>query len=49
VILQEADLLLLDEPTGHLDAEHISWLADYVNGLRNNRERPWSASRTRRT
>ena len=35
---RRVDLLLLDEPTGHLDAEHISWLADYVNALRNNRE-----------
>merc|ERR1719356_808400 len=33
-MLQSADLLLLDEPTGHLDAEHIAWLVEYVQGLR---------------
>ncbi|CAK0870630.1 unnamed protein product [Prorocentrum cordatum] len=36
-MLQSADLLLLDEPTGHLDVEHIAWLAEYVQGLRADR------------
>jgi ATP-binding cassette subfamily F protein 3 len=35
VLLQEADLLLLDEPENHLDLEAREWLEDY---LRNARE-----------
>lgn len=29
-MLQSADLLLLDEPTGHLDAAHQDWLVSYI-------------------
>jgi elongation factor 3 len=35
-MLQAADVLLLDEPTGHLDTKHVDWLAGYLNGLKDN-------------
>lgn len=38
-MLQAADVVLLDEPTGHLDVTHISWLVDYVNGLKDDNDR----------
>jgi len=38
-MLQQADVLLLDEPTGHLDATHISWLVDYIGALSTDRLR----------
>jgi len=38
-ILQDADVVLLDEPTGHLDVTHIAWLVDYINHLQENREK----------
>jgi len=36
-VAQTADVLLLDEPTGHLDASHVSWLVGYIGdqSLRN--------------
>ena len=30
---------MLDEPTGHLDVEHIAWLVGYVKQLQEDRER----------
>lgn len=38
-MLQEADVLLLDEPTGHLDASHIAWLVEHIRCLRSDRSR----------
>eukprot|EP00927_Polykrikos_kofoidii_P016508 TRINITY_DN17474_c6_g1_i1.p1 TRINITY_DN17474_c6_g1~~TRINITY_DN17474_c6_g1_i1.p1 ORF type:complete len:1446 (-),score=336.39 TRINITY_DN17474_c6_g1_i1:39-4058(-) len=38
-MLQAADLLLLDEPTGHLDAEHVTWLVSYIRDLREEKLR----------
>jgi len=38
-ILQAADVVLLDEPTGHLDVVHISWLVSYINGLQDDTDR----------
>ncbi|CAJ1389398.1 unnamed protein product [Effrenium voratum] len=35
-VLQAAHVVLLDEPTGHLDVTHISWLVDYVNQLQDD-------------
>merc|ERR1712054_728441 len=35
----DADILMLDEPTGHLDKFNIAWLIDYVNSLK-TREKP---------
>ena len=37
--LEAADVVLLDEPTGHLDQEHIAWLVAYVKRLQEDRER----------
>merc|ERR1712188_155998 len=33
-MLMKADILMLDEPTGHLDKFNIAWLIDYVNSLK---------------
>jgi len=38
-MLQSADVLLLDEPTGHLDVDHITWLVDYINNLKEDKLR----------
>lgn len=38
-ILQDADVVLLDEPTGHLDVAHIAWLVDYISQLQDNTEK----------
>lgn len=38
-ILQDADVVLLDEPTGHLDVAHIAWLVDYISHLQDNAEK----------
>ena len=34
MLLQEPDLLLLDEPSNHLDLKSISWLEDYLASYR---------------
>merc|ERR1719473_1825247 len=33
-MLMEADILMMDEPTGHLDKFNTSWLIDYIKSLR---------------
>merc|ERR1719410_480451 len=33
-MLMEADILMMDEPTGHLDKFNCAWLIDYVKSLR---------------
>ena len=33
--LMNADILMLDEPTGHLDVKNIQWLKDFLNILPN--------------
>merc|ERR1719335_2054074 len=35
----DADILMMDEPTGHLDKFNIAWLIEYVNSLK-TREKP---------
>lgn len=32
--LMDADILMLDEPTGHLDVDNIQWLKDFLSGFR---------------
>jgi len=32
--MMDADILMMDEPTGHLDKFNITWLIDYVNSLK---------------
>merc|ERR1712139_515365 len=39
--MMDADILMMDEPTGHLDKFNIAWLIDYVNSLK-TREKPVS-------
>eukprot|EP00933_Yihiella_yeosuensis_P038534 TRINITY_DN32466_c0_g1_i1.p1 TRINITY_DN32466_c0_g1~~TRINITY_DN32466_c0_g1_i1.p1 ORF type:complete len:529 (+),score=121.34 TRINITY_DN32466_c0_g1_i1:87-1589(+) len=39
-MLMCADILLLDEPTGHLDVANVAWLGDYILSLRNDTTRP---------
>ncbi len=34
MLLEEADVLLMDEPTNFLDREHILWLIDYLNNFK---------------
>ena len=34
--LMNADILMLDEPTGHLDVDNIQWLKDFLADFRNN-------------
>eukprot|EP00439_Symbiodinium_sp_Y106_P004517 s713_g1.t1 len=38
-ILQSAHVVLLDEPTGHLDTRHIDWLVDYIHTLQDEVEK----------
>merc|ERR1719428_1896662 len=33
-MLMEADILMMDEPTGHLDKFNTAWLQDYINSLK---------------
>ena len=33
VMLQKADILLLDEPTTHLDVINVAWVKSYLNSL----------------
>merc|ERR1712039_341616 len=33
-MLMEADILMMDEPTGHLDKFNVAWLIDYINSLK---------------
>lgn len=33
--LMNADILMLDEPTGHLDVTNIQWLKDFLNDFKN--------------
>jgi len=33
-MLMKADILMMDEPTGHLDKFNCAWLTDYVNSLK---------------
>merc|ERR1711937_197008 len=32
--MMDADILMMDEPTGHLDKFNIAWLIEYVNSLK---------------
>lgn len=34
ILLQKADILLLDEPSNHLDLESIEWLEDYLRSFK---------------
>jgi len=38
-VLQNSDVLLLDEPTGHLDRDNFKWLVEYVETLKADRLR----------
>jgi elongation factor 3 len=33
-MLMEADILMMDEPTGHLDKFNCAWLTEYINSLK---------------
>lgn len=33
-LMQDADILLMDEPTAHLDVINMKWLLDYINSLK---------------
>jgi len=33
-MLMEADILMMDEPTGHLDKFNCTWLIEYINSLK---------------
>merc|ERR1712050_307983 len=37
--MMDAEILMMDEPTGHLDKFNIAWLIEYVNSLK-TREKP---------
>ena len=32
-MLQKADILLMDDPTNHLDVKNVAWVEDYINSL----------------
>ena len=34
--LMNADILMLDEPTGHLDTTNIAWLKQWLNNFKDN-------------
>lgn len=34
LLLEKPDVLLLDEPTNFLDKEHVTWLAEYLRGIK---------------
>ena len=34
--LMNADILMLDEPTGHLDVTNIAWIKNWLKNFRNN-------------
>lgn len=34
-MMQKADILLMDEPSAHLDVINVKWLLDYIKGLTN--------------
>ena len=34
-LMQDADILLMDEPTAHLDVINVKWLLEYINSLEN--------------
>lgn len=34
-MMQNADILLMDEPSAHLDVMNVRWLLDYIKGLTN--------------
>eukprot|EP01064_Diplonema_japonicum_P010335 TRINITY_DN175_c1_g1_i1.p1 TRINITY_DN175_c1_g1~~TRINITY_DN175_c1_g1_i1.p1 ORF type:complete len:1076 (+),score=429.81 TRINITY_DN175_c1_g1_i1:82-3228(+) len=33
-MLQKADILLMDDPTNHLDVKNVAWVEDYIRGLK---------------
>ena len=33
-LMQDADILLMDEPTAHLDVINVKWLLEYINSLK---------------
>lgn len=35
LLLEQPDIMLLDEPTNFLDIEHIDWLTEYLNSVKN--------------
>eukprot|EP00930_Biecheleria_cincta_P034899 TRINITY_DN24051_c0_g3_i1.p1 TRINITY_DN24051_c0_g3~~TRINITY_DN24051_c0_g3_i1.p1 ORF type:complete len:1800 (-),score=405.11 TRINITY_DN24051_c0_g3_i1:238-5571(-) len=39
-MLMCADILLLDEPTGHLDVANVAWLGEYILSLSKDKSRP---------
>merc|ERR1712139_488723 len=37
--MMDADILMMDEPTGHLDKFNIAWLIDYVKSLKDGEQK----------
>ncbi|MDE7394626.1 MAG: ATP-binding cassette domain-containing protein [Clostridiales bacterium] len=35
LLLEQPDVMLLDEPTNFLDVEHVDWLIEYLNSVKN--------------
>lgn len=33
-MLQNADILVMDEPTKHLDAINVNWIGDYIHSMK---------------
>merc|ERR1712227_24893 len=33
--MKDADILLMDGPTNHMDVVNVQWLVDYINNLKN--------------